>query len=89
MFASFRTWLDVGLVGLKLVRCDRGTHNRGVFVLTLAKNGVAIASLEAPEQIGRAERRGAMLKKIMSKVHARLNQRIGGHDSQRMLARRQ
>ena len=53
-----------------LVRCDRGTHNRGVFGSTLAKNGVAIrpSGLEAPEQIGRVERRGAMLKKMMSKV---------------------
>ena len=49
----------------RLVHCDRGTHNRGVFGSTLTKNGVAIrpAGLEAPEQIGRAERRGAMLKK--------------------------
>ena len=54
----------------KLVRCDRGTHNRGVFGSTLTKNGVAIsrAGLEAPEQIGRVERRGDMLKKMMSKV---------------------
>ena len=55
----------------KLVRCDRGTHNRGVFGSTLTKNGVAIrpAGLEATaEQIGRVERRGAMLKKMMSKV---------------------
>ena len=53
----------------KLVRCDRGTYNGGVFGSTLAKNGVVIrpAGLEAPEQIGRVERRGAMLKK-MSKV---------------------
>ena len=49
---------------------------------TLAKNGAAIrpAGLEAPEQIGRVERRGAMLKKMMSKVI---------QDSQRMLERRQ
>ena len=49
----------------KLVRCDRGTYNRDVFGSTLAKNGVAIrpAGLEVPEQIGRVERRGAMLKK--------------------------
>ena len=48
----------------KLVRCDRGSHNRGVVASTLAKNGVAIrpAGLEAPEQIGRVERRGAMHK---------------------------
>ena len=41
-----------------------------MFGSTLAKNGVVIrpAGLEAPEQIGRVERRGAMLKKIMSKV---------------------
>ena len=60
----------VGPAHLKLVRCDRGTHNRGVSGSTLAKNGVAIrpARLEAPEQIGRVERRGAMLKKMMSKV---------------------
>ena len=54
----------------KLVRCDRGTHKRGVFMSTLDKNGVVIrlAGLEVPEQIGRVERRGAMLKKMMSKV---------------------
>ena len=54
----------------KLVRCDRGKHNRGVIGSTPAKNGVAIrlAGLEVPEQIGRVERRGAMLKKVMSKV---------------------
>ena len=52
----------------KPLRCDRRTHNRGVFGSTLAKNGLAIspAGLEAPEQIGRVERRGAMLKKMMS-----------------------
>ena len=54
----------------KLVRCDPGTHNRGVFGSTLAKNGVVIrpAGLGAPQQFGRVERRGAMLKKMMSKV---------------------
>ena len=53
-----------------LVRCDRGTHNRGVFSSTLAKNRVVIghAGLEAPDQIGRVDRRGDMLKKMMSKV---------------------
>ena len=46
----------------KLVRCDRGTHNRGAFGSTLAKNGVVIrpAGLEALEQIGRVEQRGAI-----------------------------
>ena len=54
----------------KLVRCDRGTHNRGVFGSTFTKNGVVIrlAGLEVPEHIGRVERRGAMLKRMMSKV---------------------
>ena len=54
----------------ELFRCDRGTHNRGVFGSTLTKNGVAIrpARLEAPEQNGRVERRGAMLKRMMSRV---------------------
>ena len=53
----------------KLFRCGRGTNNRSVF-WTLAKNFVVIrlAGLEAPEQIGRVERRGAKLKKMMSKV---------------------
>ena len=53
-----------------LVRCVRRTHNRGVLVSILGMNGVAIrpAGLEAPEQIGRVERRGEMLKKMMSKV---------------------
>ena len=54
----------------RLVRCGRGTHNRCVFSSTLAKNGVMIrpARLEAPEQIGRIERRSDMLKKMMSNV---------------------
>ena len=54
----------------ELVRCYRGTHNRDGFGSILAKNGVAIrpADLEAPAQIGRVERRGAMLKNMMSKV---------------------
>ena len=54
----------------KVVRCDRGTHNSGVFGSTVTKKGLAIraAGLEAPEQIGRVERRGAMLRNMMSKV---------------------
>ena len=94
MFTSFRTRLDAMGSWHELVRCDRGTHNRGVFGSTLAKNGVAIrpAGLEAPEQIGRVERRGAMLKKDdveSHQGHARFSQKIDGHDSQRMLERRQ
>ena len=64
----------------KVVRCDREIHNRGVFGSTLAKHGAAIrpAGVEAPEQIGRVERRGAMLKKTMSKV-------ISGRESMDMI----
>ena len=45
-------------------------HNRCAFGSTLAKNGVVIrpAGLEATEQIGRVERRGDMLKKMMSNI---------------------
>ena len=54
----------------RLVCCDRGTQNRGVFSSTLTKNGAAIRpiGLKAPEQIGRVERRGDVLRKMMSKV---------------------
>ena len=71
----------------RIVRYDRGTHNRGVFHSTLDTNGVVIrpAGFEWQEQIGRVERRGAMLKKIMSSRR----QRIDGQDSQRMRERRQ
>ena len=53
-----------------LVRCDRGTHNGGVFSSTLAKNGVVIrpTGWKRQGQLGRVERRGDMLKKMMSKV---------------------
>ena len=53
---------------------------------------VIVVHLEAPEQIGRVERRGALLEKDdveSHQGHARLRQRIDGHDSQRMLERRQ
>ena len=56
MSTSFRTWLDA--LG----------RFAAIFGSTLAKNGVVIRHAEAPEQIGRVERRGAMLKKMMSKV---------------------
>ena len=69
MSTSLRAWLDT--LGLLAWTCSmRGTHNRGIFSSILAKNGVMIrpAGLEAPEQFGRVERRGEMLKKMMSKV---------------------
>ena len=49
---------------------DRGLHNRGIFSTTLMQKGVTFrqAALEAPEQIGRVERRNAMLKHMMQKV---------------------
>ena len=56
----------LGPAGLNLFAATEG-----VFGSTHTKNGVAmirLAGLEAPEQIGRVERRGAMLKKMMSKV---------------------
>ena len=56
MSTSFRTWLDA--LG----------RFAAIFGSTLAKNCVVIRFAEAPEQIGRVERRGAMLKKMMSKV---------------------
>ena len=67
----------------RLVRCDPGTHNSGVFSWSLAKNGMAIrpAGWEVPEQIGRVERRGAMQDVVEGhQGHARFRQRIDGHD---------
>jgi hypothetical protein len=49
---------------------DRGLHNRGVFHQTISKKGIEVrqAALESPEQIGRVERRGDVLKKMLTKV---------------------
>ncbi len=54
----------------KFTACDRGVHNRGVSSNTVRQEGVRLrpAGLEYPEQIGRVERRGDMLKNTMSKV---------------------
>jgi hypothetical protein len=54
----------------KQVACDRGLHNRGIFGKTLSSKGIRIrpAALESPEHIGRTERRGDLLKKMMKKV---------------------
>ena len=53
-----------------MVACDRGTHNRGIFGTTLAQKSVRIrpAGLESPEQIGRTERRNALLKDMLTKT---------------------
>jgi len=47
--------------------CDRGLHNRGEFARGLKANGTHIrqAALEAPEQIGRGERHGGIMKNLM------------------------
>ena len=74
---SFHTRLQASAYGWsrqtgwpRLVRCDRRTHDRGVFSSTPIKNGVMIrsAGLETPEQISRIERRGDMFKKMMTTV---------------------
>ena len=67
VYELFRTRLDAlgWLVGFSLLAAIEEHTARGAFGSTLAKNDVAIrlAGLDAPEQIGRVERRGAMLKK--------------------------
>ena len=54
----------------RFIACDRGLHNRGAFSIMCGKKGIRIrpAGLESPEQIGRVERRGDVLKKMMQKV---------------------
>ena len=54
-----------GQVGLKLFAAIEGYTIACVIGLTLPRHGVVIrpAGLEGPEQIGRVERRGAMLEK--------------------------
>ena len=54
----------------RLVRYDRGAHDRGAFSSILIKNGVTIrpAGLEMPKQIGRVGRRGDTSRKTMSKA---------------------
>ena len=49
---------------------DRGLHNRGVFVKTLAAHGVYCrqAGLESPEHISIGERHGGTFKHILRKV---------------------
>ena len=52
------------------VTTDRGLHNRGAFAKGLIANGVRLrtAGLEAPEQIGRGERHGGIIKGLMKSV---------------------
>ena len=53
-----------------IITTDRGLHNRGMFSMTARRAGVYFrnAALEAPEQIGRVERRGAIVKILMRRI---------------------
>ena len=53
-----------------MVTTDRGTHNRGIFGRTLADNSVYVRpiGLESPEQLGRGERHGDMLKWNLKRI---------------------
>ena len=54
----------------KVLRCDRGLHNRGVLQNELAAAGAQISNcgLEAPYQIGKVERAGELWKSMCWKV---------------------
>ena len=78
MFASIRAWLDtLGLVGLGSFDVTE-THIRSVFSSILAKNGGMIrpAGLEAPRCYAQEDDVESHQR------HARIRQRIDGHDSQ-------
>ena len=65
--------LWVGWAGWpQTLSCDRGVHNRGVFVRTLAQHGVLIrqAGVESPEQIGRVEKHGGLFKAVLKRMVA-------------------
>ena len=69
-FMKFKTyWVDrFGFP--EAVTCDRGLNHRCCFRKALLAEGVYIRStaLEAPEQLGRAERHGDILKKLYKPV---------------------
>ena len=54
----------------RFVTCDRGLHNRGAFARGLSSNGVYLrqGALEAPENIGRGERHGGIIKTVMKPI---------------------
>ena len=62
---------------LRVIRCDRETHIRSVFSSILAKNGGMIrpAGLEAPRCYAQEDDVESHQR------HARIRQRIDGHDS--------
>ena len=66
--------LWVGWAGWpQTLSCDRGVHGRAVFFFfarTLVQHGVLIrqAGVESPEQIGRAERHGGLVKAVLNRM---------------------
>ena len=50
--------------------CDRGLHNRGVLAQYMNEHGIQVyhSPLEAPENIGRVERHGGLIKGLFRKV---------------------
>ena len=54
----------------EVVTCDRGLNHRGYFRKALLAEGCYIrnTALEAPEQLGRCERHGDILKKLYKAV---------------------
>ena len=54
----------------KEVISDRGLHNRGSFAKSLSARGIQVINVgvEAPEQLGRVERHGGILKSMVLKV---------------------
>ena len=54
----------------RIVTTDRGLHNRGCFSKALAAHGVVqrFAGLEAPEQLGRCERHGGLVKRCFCRI---------------------
>jgi hypothetical protein len=69
-----------------IVTCDRGLNNRGAFEKGLEANGVCVrnSGLEAPEQIGRGERLGGILKRnVLGLIKKR---QIVGRERMEMMA---
>jgi hypothetical protein len=70
----------------KVIRCDRGLHNRGVFYKEMDAAGVQVTNigLETPYQIGKVEREGDVWKKIAKKVIEARG--VAGFDQIKMMA---
>jgi hypothetical protein len=60
------------------VSTDRGLHNRGVFARTFQQHGCVVrqAGVESPEQIGKVERHGGLIKGILKRMIT--DQRVNG-----------